>query len=172
MSDDTQTNNLQQRCRNVELVVFDVDGVMTDGKLYIDADGRETKSMHIQDGLGLKRLQAMDITPAAISGRPSRAVEDRLLELGLQYIYMAVDDKPAAFADLCETLGVTPQQCAVMGDDLPDLPLMQRAGVALAVANAVPRVRAAADWVSQRNGGEGAVREACDMLIAAREDPA
>lgn len=165
-------NEVSAKAQKIKLAVFDVDGVMTDGRLYIGAEGAEFKSMHVRDGLGIKRLQAMDITPAVISGRPSRAVEDRLLELGLQYIYLNVDDKPAAFSDLCEVLDVSPAECAMMGDDLPDLPLMQSAGLALAVADAVPEVLAAADWVSSRNGGDGAVREACDMIIAAQEAPA
>lgn len=164
-------NEVSAKAQKIKLAVFDVDGVMTDGRLYIGAEGAEFKSMHVRDGLGIKRLQAMDITPAVISGRPSRAVEDRLLELGVQYIYMNVDDKPAAFRELCEVLGVTPDQCSMMGDDLPDLPLMQAAGLALAVADAVPEVLTAADWVSTRNGGDGAVREACDLIIAAQEGP-
>lgn len=154
----------------IRLAVFDIDGVMTDGRLYLGADGTETKCMHVRDGLGLKRLQAIDVTPAAISGRPSRPVEDRLLDLGLQYIYMNVEDKLAAFEGLLDDLGLNAAEAAVMGDDLPDLPLMQRAGLALAVPDAVPEVRAAADWVSERRGGDGAVREVCELLIAAREN--
>jgi 3-deoxy-D-manno-octulosonate 8-phosphate phosphatase (KDO 8-P phosphatase) len=160
---------LTELASRIELVVFDVDGVMTDGRLYLGPEGSEFKTMHVRDGLGLKRLQAMGITPAVISGRPSRPVEDRLLALGLQYIYMAVDDKRPAFSELCETLGVAPTAAAVMGDDLPDLQIMETAGLALAVSDAVDEVLAAADWVSQRAGGHGAVREACDMLISARE---
>lgn len=161
-------SDLQARAAAIRLAVFDVDGVMTDGRLYLGPDGAEFKSMHIRDGLGLKRLQAVDITPAAISGRPSRAVEDRLLDLGLQYIYMDAEDKLAAFEGLLDDLGLDAAQAAVMGDDLPDLPLMQRAGLALAVPDAVPEVRDAADWVSAAPGGAGAVREACELLIAAR----
>lgn len=160
-------SDLQARAAAIRLAVFDVDGVMTNGRLYLGPDGAEFKSMHIRDGLGLKRLQAVDITPAAISGRPSRAVEDRLLDLGLQYIYMDTEDKLAAFEGLLDDLGLDAAQAAVMGDDLPDLPLMQRAGLALAVPNAVPEVRDAADWVSAAPGGAGAVREACELLIAA-----
>lgn len=164
-----QNNDLLKLAANVKLVVFDVDGVMTDGKLYLGPDGVEFKSMHVRDGLGLKRLQAMGIIPAVISGRPSRPVEDRLLSLGLQYIYMEVDNKPGVFAELCETLGIDAADTAVMGDDLPDLQIMQTAGLGLAVADAVPEVLAAADWTSTRRGGEGAVREACDLLVNARE---
>lgn len=159
----------QTRAAAVELAVFDVDGVLTDGRLWLGPDGMELKTMHVRDGLGLKRLQAAGITPAVISGRPSRAVEDRLLELGLQYITLDCDDKLAAFQGLLEERGIDAARAAVMGDDLPDLPLMEQAGVALAVADAVPEVRAAADWVSRAAGGHGAVREACDLLVAARE---
>lgn len=157
------------KAAGIRLAVFDVDGVMTDGRLYLGPDGLELKSMHIHDGLGLQRLLAVDITPAAISGRPSRAVENRLLDLGLQYIYLDVEDKLAAFEGLLDDLGLKAGQAAVMGDDLPDLPLMRRAGLALAVANALPEVRAAADWVSAAPGGAGAVREACELIIAAQE---
>lgn len=162
--------NTTEKARHIRLAVFDVDGVMTDGRLYLGPDGAEFKSLHIHDGLGLKRLQAVDITPAAISGRPSRAVEDRLLDLGLQYIYMDAQDKLAAFEGLLDDLGLDASQAAVMGDDLPDLPLMRRAGLALTVADAVPEVRSAADWTSSLPGGAGAVREACELLIAAREE--
>lgn len=161
--------DIMDKAAAIRLAVFDVDGVMTNGRLYLGPDGAEFKSLHIQDGLGLKRLQAVDVTPAAISGRPSRAVEDRLLDLGLQYIYMDTQDKLAAFEGLLDDLGLDAGQAAVMGDDLPDLPLMRHAGLALAVPNAVPEVRAAADWVSALPGGAGAVREACELLIAARE---
>lgn len=165
-------SELEDKAAAIRLAVFDIDGVMTDGRLYLGPDGAEFKSLHIHDGLGLKRLQAVDITPAAISGRPSRAVEDRLLDLGLQYIYMDTQDKLAAFEGLLDDLGLDASQAAVMGDDLPDLPLMQRAGLSLAVANAVPEVRSAADWVSSLPGGGGAVREACELLIAARREDA
>lgn len=153
----------------IRLAVFDVDGVLTDGRLWLGPDGTELKTMHVRDGLGLQRLQATGITPAVISGRPSRAAEDRLLDLGLQYIYLDTEDKLAAFHGLCDDLGLQADDAAVMGDDLPDLPLMRAAGLAMAVADAVPEVTAAAHWVSERPGGLGAVREACELLVAARE---
>lgn len=154
---------------HIRLAVFDVDGVLTDGRLWLGPDGLELKTMHIRDGLGLKRLQAADITPAVISSRPSRATEDRLLYLGVQYIYLDVEDKLEAFHGLLDDLGLKAREAAVMGDDLPDLPLMREAGLALAVSDAVSEVRAAADWISTLPGGFGAVREACDLLVAARE---
>lgn len=154
---------------NIRLAVFDVDGVLTDGRLWLGPDNMELKTMHVRDGLGLKRLQATGITPAVISGRPSRAVEDRLLELDLQYIYLDAEDKLTTFHALCDDLGMTPGEAAVIGDDLPDLPLMHDAGLAMAVANAVPEVLDAADWVSTNPGGMGAAREACELLVNARE---
>lgn len=162
-------NDLADLTSNIRLAVFDVDGVLTDGRLWLGPDGMELKTMHVRDGLGLKRLLAAGITPAVISGRPSRATEDRLLELGLQYIYLDSEDKLATFHGLCDDLGMRPSEAAVIGDDLPDLPLMRIAGLALAVADAVPEVRDAAHWISQQPGGMGAAREACELLVAARE---
>lgn len=162
-------NNLSEITKDIRLAVFDVDGVLTDGRLWLGPGGQEFKSMHVRDGLGLKRLQAAGIIPAVISGRPSRATEDRLLELGLQYIYLDSENKLTTFHGLCDDLGMAPREAAVIGDDLPDLPLMRIAGLAMAVADAIPEVRAAADWVSEQPGGMGAAREACELLVAARE---
>lgn len=159
-------SRLHERCGAICLVVFDVDGVMTDGKLYLGPEGEEIKTMHVRDGLGLKRLMAAGITPAVISGRPSTMVARRMAELGVEHVFLASDDKTRDYETLLTTLGLTDQQAAMMGDDLPDLDLMQRTGLALAVANAVPEVILAAHWVSQRPGGEGAVREACELIIS------
>lgn len=163
-------NDLSHITRNIRLAVFDVDGVLTDGRLWLGPDGTEMKTMHVRDGLGLKRLLATGITPVVISGRPSRAAEDRLLELGLQYIYLDTEDKLSTFHGLCDDLGMNPAEAAVLGDDLPDLPLMQAGGLAMAVADAIPEVKAAAHWISDKPGGHGAAREACELLVAARED--
>ncbi|WP_423821426.1 HAD-IIIA family hydrolase [Salinisphaera sp. SPP-AMP-43] len=155
------------RAAAVRLAVFDVDGVMTDGKLYLGPDGSETKSMHVRDGLGLKRLAEAGVEIAVISGRPSPPVAARLSGLGIDEVHMACDDKPGRLADLSAARGLKAAQIAVMGDDLPDLEIMSHAGLALAVADAVPEVRRAAHWVSALPGGHGAVREACELLIAA-----
>lgn len=168
MDDDMDDAQLKTLAATVQLAVFDVDGVLTDGRLWLAPDGGELKAMHVHDGLGLKRLLASGITPAVISSRASRAVEDRLLDLGLQYIYLAAEDKLASFHGLLDDLGLSAADAAVMGDDLPDLPLLQEAGLALTVPEAVPEVRAAAHWSATRPGGFGAVREACELLIAAR----
>jgi len=158
------------KAARVRLAVFDVDGVMTDGRLYLGPDGTELKVVHVHDGLGLQRLQAAGVAAAVISKRRSPAMAERFEHLGLTRVQLGVDDKGAAFAELLEAVGVAADDTAVMGDDLPDLPLMRQAGLALAVANAVPEVRTQADWVSAKSGGDGAVREACELIIAARED--
>ncbi|ROO37682.1 KdsC family phosphatase [Salinisphaera orenii] len=162
------TDDVRRRAAAIEVAVFDVDGVMTDGKLYLHGHGEESKTMHVHDGLGIQRLQAAGVAVAAISGRPSPAVAARLHALGVDYIYLDSHDKQMDFEALLAELELTPERAAVMGDDLPDLGLMRRAGLAMAVADAVPDVREAAHWISDCKGGEGAVREACELIIAAR----
>jgi 3-deoxy-D-manno-octulosonate 8-phosphate phosphatase (KDO 8-P phosphatase) len=159
---------LRRKAARIELAVFDVDGVMTDGRLYIGPGGQEFKAVHIHDGHGLKRLMAAGVEVAVISGRRSEAVEARLADLGVEHVFMGAADKLAIFCALLEELNLEPHQAAYMGDDEPDLGPMHVAGLALAVRNAVPGVLRAADWVSTRGGGDGAVREACELLIAAR----
>jgi len=163
------TEELTRRAAAVHVAVFDVDGVITDGKLYGYDRGDEIKTTHIRDGLGIKRLQAAGVTVAAISGRPSPSVAARLNDLGVDYVYLDSRDKQMDFDALLAELELTPDQAAVMGDDLPDLTLMRRAGLALCVADAFDDVIAAAHWVSRFKGGEGAVREACELIIAAHD---
>lgn len=160
-------DDIQQRAARIQVMVFDVDGVLTDGKLYVSGHGEEMKAMNVQDGLGLKRLQGTGITPAVISGRPSAAVAARLHELGVEHLYFDSHDKQLDFKAVLAELNLGPEQAACMGDDLPDLPIMQQVALAMAVPNAVPDVRDAAHWVSQASGGDGAVREACELVIAA-----
>lgn len=161
--------HIKQRAAAIQVVVFDVDGVMTDGKLYLYDHGEEIKTMHVRDGLGIKRLQAIGVHVAAISGRPSPAVAARLHALGVDYLYLDSHDKQIDFEALLAELDVDAAHAAVMGDDLPDLGIMQQAGLALTVADAVDEVREAADWISRHRGGEGAVREACEMIIQSRD---
>lgn len=145
---------------------------MTDGRLYLDDAGHETKTMHVRDGLGLKRLMQAGVEIAVISGRPSRAVAARMAELGIERVHLACADKPAALAHIRRTLALTDDQIAIMGDDLPDLELARSLadgpGLLLAVADGVPEIRRAAHWVSGAPGGFGAVREACELILAAR----
>jgi 3-deoxy-D-manno-octulosonate 8-phosphate phosphatase (KDO 8-P phosphatase) len=159
---------LSQRARNVRCVVFDVDGVLTDCKLYLAPDGTELKAVNVRDGLGIKLLLRAGIEVAIISGRPSVAMERRFRDLGVQHIWLDVSEKTPAFEALLKKLGIAENQCAVMGDDIPDLPLMRRAGLALTVADAHPTALSAAHWASRLTGGNGAVRDACDLILAAQ----
>ena len=172
LDDHSPARAVDARAAAIRLAVFDVDGVMTDGRLYLDADGGETKTMHVRDGLGLKRLQAAGVAVAAISGRPSEAVARRMDELDITRVHLACDDKAGALAEIRRELSVTDHEIAIMGDDLPDLALADSLpdgpGLLLAVADAVVELRRAAHWISSAPGGAGAVREACELIISAR----
>lgn len=158
----------EDRARRIRCVIFDIDGVMTDCKLYLTPDGDELKAVHVRDGLGIKLLLRAGIEVAVISGRPSVAMAKRLAFLGVPHVWLDTEDKLPAFESLLQKLDISADQCAMMGDDTPDLPLMQRAGLALTVADAHPRAMAAAHWVSRHRGGEGAIREAADLILEAQ----
>jgi 3-deoxy-D-manno-octulosonate 8-phosphate phosphatase (KDO 8-P phosphatase) len=160
---------LAGRARALRLAIFDVDGVMTDGTLYIGAQGESFKAFNILDGHGLKMLQSAGVATAIISGRSSEAVERRASELAIAHVVQGCADKVATFEALRAQLGVEAAACSFMGDDLPDLAVMQRCGLAVAVANAVEPVRQAAHYVTRAPGGHGAVREFCDLVLAARQ---
>lgn len=163
--------DLAERARLVRLAIFDVDGVMTDGTLYIGGDGEAFKAFNILDGHGLKMLQASGVATAIISGRASQAVARRASELDIAHVVQGSSDKAQAFERLRAQLGLDAASCAFMGDDLPDLPVMRLAGFAVAVANAVEAVKQAAHYVTRASGGRGAVREFCELLLSARAQP-
>lgn len=150
---------------NIKCLILDVDGVLTDGTIWLTEEGKELKRFHIQDGLGIKRLQSAGITVAIISGRSSGGVTARMAELKVTHVYQGCSDKLIVFNKLINELGITPSEVAYIGDDLPDLPVMQVVGLSIAVANACPEVKACSHWVTEKNGGDGAVREACDRLL-------
>jgi len=162
------TPDVLSRAAQVRLAVFDVDGVLTDGKLWYGADQRELKAFHVQDGLGLKRLLAQGIEVAVITARLSHIVTERTAELGIAHVYQGQSDKLACFEQLREALLLKPEQVAYTGDDLPDLKTMLRVGLSIAVANAHPWVAERAHWRTRRHGGDGAAREVCDLLLAAQ----
>jgi 3-deoxy-D-manno-octulosonate 8-phosphate phosphatase (KDO 8-P phosphatase) len=145
-----------------------VDGVLTDGRLIYGPAGETVKRFHVHDGLGLVLARRAGLEVAVISARRSRAVAIRMGELRITEVHQGVRDKARAFASLLRRLSIDPDEAAVMGDDLTDIPLMERAGLALAPANAVYEVKKAANWVARRAGGQGAVREAVQMLLSAR----
>jgi 3-deoxy-D-manno-octulosonate 8-phosphate phosphatase (KDO 8-P phosphatase) len=160
-------DDVRQRAAQVRLAAFDVDGTLTDGRLWYSADGREMKVFHAHDGLGLKRLRAHGIEVAFVSARVSHTVARRAEELGIVHVYQGQEDKRACLAELLDALGLEAAQAAFVGDDLPDLPAMRLAGLAVAVANAHPWVAAQVHWQTRQRGGDGAVREVCDLLLAA-----
>ena len=156
------------RAAKIRLAAFDVDGTLTDGRLWYGEDGRETKVFHVHDGPGLKRLQANGIEVALITARISHPVALRAEELGIAHVYQGQGDKRSCLLELLDALHLSPEQAAVVGDDLPDLAPMRIAGLAVAVANAHPWVVEAAHWQTRQRGGEGAVREACDLILHAQ----
>jgi 3-deoxy-D-manno-octulosonate 8-phosphate phosphatase (KDO 8-P phosphatase) len=161
-------DDLTRRARAVRLAIFDVDGVMTDGTLFIGADGELFKAFNILDGHGVKMLQAAGVRAAIISGRSSAAVTRRAAELAIEHVVQGSADKSSAFDALIAALAVQPQECAFVGDDLPDLDVMSRCGLAVAVANAADAVKSAAHYVTRASGGKGAVREFCELVLRAQ----
>lgn len=160
--------DLQQRAAKIRLLVLDVDGVLTDGRLYFDAGGEALKVFHVRDGAGIVQLRRAGIEVALISGRNSPAVATRMQELGVLHVQQGIHDKQQALQHLLQQLQVSTEQLACVGDDTPDLPMLQLAQLAVAVADAHPAVRAAAHHVTQLNGGMGAVREVCDLILQAQ----
>ena len=156
----------------VRLVGFDVDGVFTDGRFYLSDDGIESKAFCTQDGFGVRRLLEAGIDVVVISGRQSRAVELRMQELGVAHVVQKCRDKVAALDEIVEELGISLAECLFVGDDVPDLPLLEHVGYSVAVANAVEQVRERCDYTTEATGGFGAVREVCDLVLAAQKGAA
>lgn len=160
---------LVRTAAEIRLLVLDVDGVLTDGRLYYDDHGAETKAFHVRDGYGIKRVLGAGIAVVVISGRRSAAVERRLAELGVEHALLGREDKDQALAEIRAALKLADASAmACIGDDVPDLPLISSAALGIAVADAHPAVLAAATWQTRAPGGHGAVREVCDLLVAAR----
>ena len=161
----TTTLRLEDRCRAIELLVLDVDGVLTEGSIILGDAGEELKRFHVRDGSGLKFWRLAGKRTALITGRSSRLVERRAAELGLDFVYQGVEDKLAALAEILKATSFRPEQVCAVGDDLPDLPLLAASGLAAAVADACIDVRRAAHYVTQAPGGRGAVRETIELLL-------
>lgn len=160
--------DLEARARGVRLAIFDVDGVMTDGTLYIGPQGETFKAFNILDGHGVKMLQSAGVATAIISGRASEAVAWRAKELSIAHVVQGAANKVAEFEKLLASLELEARACAFVGDDLPDLPVMTRCGLAVAVANAAEGVKAVAHYVTRASGGRGAVREFCELVLRAQ----
>jgi len=159
---------LRDRAAKIRMLVLDVDGVLTDGKLYFDHAGNEMKAFNTRDGLGMKALQRSGIEVAVITGRKSEAVTHRMRQLDIQNVYQGREDKMNAFLHLLETTGLDAAQICYAGDDWIDLPVLLRAGLAVTVADSEERVKEHVHWITERNGGDGAVREICNLILAAQ----
>jgi len=157
------------RASRIRLLVLDVDGVLTDGVLVYGPSGEEIKRFHVRDGLAVQIARRAGIEVAVVSGRASAAVTRRMSELGIVEVHQGIADKAAELRALLARLGIKAEETAVMGDDLPDLPVMKIAGLALAPSDATPEAKRAAGWVSRAPGGHGAVREAVEMLLRSRK---
>ncbi len=153
----------------VELLCLDVDGVMTDGGIFLDDRGMETKRFHVRDGTAIKLWMRLGYQLALITGRSGTALQHRARELGIVHVLQGSRDKKATFGTLLNDLELAAPQAAILADDLPDLPIMRLAGYAMAVADAAPEVRAAAAYVTTTPGGHGAVREAVEYLLKAKD---
>lgn len=160
--------SVYELARAIRLLIFDVDGVLTDGSLYLGDDGQEYKAFNSLDGHGIKMLRKTGVEIAIITGRTSNVVEHRARNLGIPHLYQGVEDKLAAFLHLTEALGLRHETCAFMGDDVVDLPAMRRCGLALTVPRAPTLVRQHAHYVTQQEGGKGAAREVCELLMQAQ----
>jgi 3-deoxy-D-manno-octulosonate 8-phosphate phosphatase (KDO 8-P phosphatase) len=161
-------SDLVEKAKHIKCLICDVDGVLTDGLLFIDNHGNELKTFHVQDGVGLKLLMSVGIDVAVITTSRNAVVDHRMEQLGIQHYFKGQFDKRAAFAELKQRLGYTHEQFAYIGDDVPDLPIMQQVGLSVAVANAVCQIKEYANWETMQHGGRGAVREVCDLILRAQ----
>ena len=154
-----------QRAKKIKLFVCDVDGVFSDGRIYLGNDGEELKAFHTKDGFGLKAIMQQGIDVAIITGRQSNIVENRMSALGIKHIFQGKDDKLTVYQHLLEKLNLTPEETAYIGDDVVDLPVIKIAGLGIAVNDAHPIVSQQADLITTVKGGFGAVREICDLFL-------
>lgn len=167
-----ESDEVTRRARRIKLLLMDCDGVMTDGRIWLTPDGDEQKGFHTRDGFGIRLLHHAGIDTGVISGRTSNVVARRARELEMTFVRQGVHDKVAALKEILQAASTTEDECAYIGDDIPDVSVMQRVGLACAVADAAEEAKRAAHYVTRVAGGMGAVREVVDLILkAARENP-
>jgi 3-deoxy-D-manno-octulosonate 8-phosphate phosphatase (KDO 8-P phosphatase) len=159
-----KTNKLKE----IKCLITDIDGVLTDGLLHIANDGNETKTFHVHDGMGLKLLMAAGIHVAVITTSKNNVIDLRMAQLGIKHYYKGEINKETSYSHLKKTLSLSDDECCYIGDDLPDIPILEKAGVAFSVNDALPQVKNKSDFISEKNGGRGAVREICNMILDAQ----
>lgn len=162
-------NDLIERAKKIKCLITDVDGVLTDGSLYLDNHGNELKGFHVQDGMGLKLLMAAGIEVAVITTSRNAVIDHRMQQLGISHYFKGQVSKLNAFAELKTRLNLNNEEIAYIGDDLPDLELIKQVGLGVAVANALRQVKEYACWHTEKAGGQGAVRELCDLILDSQE---
>ncbi|MEN6330607.1 MAG: HAD-IIIA family hydrolase [Smithella sp.] len=160
--------SLREKMKNIKILVMDVDGVMTDGRIIMDDDGRETKNFDVRDGHGIKLVQRYGIEVALLTGRKSEVVNHRASELGIKEVHQKIFNKKEVFAQILQKNNLDSSQAAFIGDDVIDIPVLKEAGFSVAVADALDIVKKTADYVTKNKGGRGAVREVCEMLLQAQ----
>jgi 3-deoxy-D-manno-octulosonate 8-phosphate phosphatase (KDO 8-P phosphatase) len=160
--------DILEKASKIKLIIFDVDGVLTDGRLFFGDDGQEYKAFHSRDGHGMKMLKKSGVEVGIITGRTSKVVEHRMANLGIEHVYQGKLEKLPAFEELISKLNVTPDEVAYVGDDVVDLPIMLRVGLAVAVADAHELVIKHSHWQTAHGGGQGAARDVCELIMEAR----
>ncbi|QYK12428.1 3-deoxy-manno-octulosonate-8-phosphatase KdsC [Shewanella rhizosphaerae] len=163
------TDAVWQKAKQIKLLICDVDGVFSDGLVYMSNSGDELKTFHTRDGYGVRSLLTSDIPVAIITGRKSQIVEDRMTALGITHIYQGVDNKLEPYQELLNLYKVTPEEVAYIGDDMVDLPVMEKVGLSVCVADGHPYVRQHADMVTHIKGGHGALRELTDLILLSQD---
>lgn len=163
-----ESEDIVRRARRIKLILMDCDGVLTDGRVWLAADGDDQKSFHSRDGQGIALLHRVGLKTGVISGRQSSALERRAQELQMSFLRQNTKDKLGALNGILSETGLTSIECAFIGDDLADIPVMRHVGLAVAVADAVDETRQAAHFTTKLNGGHGAVREVCEMILRAK----
>ncbi|ARD23881.1 MULTISPECIES: 3-deoxy-manno-octulosonate-8-phosphatase KdsC [Shewanella] len=163
------SDDIWQRAKKIKLLICDVDGVFSDGRIYLSNAGEELKAFHTRDGYGIRSILTSGISVAVITGRKSAIVENRMTALGVSHIYQGVDDKLTPFKELLSIYNVTPDEVAYIGDDMVDLPVMKEVGLAVCVADGHPYVKQHCQMITRINGGNGALRELTDLLLVSQD---
>lgn len=163
-----ETSNIDARAKRIKLLLVDCDGVLTDGRLWLTADGDEQKTFHVRDGQGISLFHRAGLRTGIISGRASSAVDRRAQDLKMSYVRQYAKDKVKALDEILAEAGVLANECAYIGDDVADIQVMNRVGLAVAVADAVEETKQSAHYVTELRGGQGAVREVCDLILKAQ----
>jgi len=160
--------SLREKLQHIKILIMDVDGVMTDGRIIINDDGRETKNFDVRDGHGIKLVQRYGIEVALLTGRQSEVVKHRANELGITEVHQKIFNKKEVFAEILQKNNLNANQAAFIGDDIIDIPVLKEAGFSATVADAIDIVKKTVDYVTKNKGGRGAVREVCEMLLQAQ----